>query len=99
LIIADRTFSNIKDLANKKFYSNNTYSFFKLATLGWTAHNDLGFLKSSASRKKPYKVITVDKQDEVVPVFSSLTVGITKKVWTQLAKREDLEMPFKEKQI
>jgi hypothetical protein len=87
MIIADRTFSNIQDLSNKKFYSNNTYSFFKLATCGWTAHNDLGFLKSNVSGKTPYKVITVDKQDEVVPIFSSLTVGVTKKVWNLLEKR------------
>lgn len=61
----------------------------------------MGYLKRKEEGvKQPYKVITVDKQDEVVPVFSSLTVGVAKKIWMKLEKRDSsVVVPFSNKQI
>lgn len=44
LIIADRTFGNLKDISLRKFEGTGTHFLFDLITLKWEARNDENFL-------------------------------------------------------
>ena len=45
LLLADRTFGNLKDVSTRKFVGAGTSYLFDLITLQWETHNDLNFYK------------------------------------------------------
>ena len=74
MIIADRTFCNFKKLAVRKFYSSLSEYLFKFTSCNWSANNDLNLLHKGVHTC--YKVVIVDKEDEVIDVYSSLMTGV-----------------------
>ena len=75
MIIADRTFSNFKILAQRKFYHSISDILFKCGSFGWQANNDWNITFRSSTC---YKVIITEKNDEVVDLHSSLMVGVAR---------------------
>jgi pimeloyl-ACP methyl ester carboxylesterase len=45
LIIADRTFGNLKDVSTRKFRGEGTSLLFDLITFKWETDNDLNYIK------------------------------------------------------
>lgn len=64
LALIDRTFSNLEDMAQYRFYSKITRVLFRVGSFGWNAQNDVNFLKRAT--KPVYKVILHDTRDAVV---------------------------------
>lgn len=75
-IFADRTFSNFDVLANRKFFSSVAEYLFKLSSGGWVINNDSNCLHKGV--KNCYKVMLIDKADEVIEVHSSLMTGVAR---------------------
>ena len=70
LIIADRTFCNFRTLADRKFYDPISKYLFKGSSCNWTASNDVNFISKGIGTC--YKIIIVDKNDEIIDIHSSL---------------------------
>ena len=77
IAIVDRTFSNFDSMARSRFDSYFASLLFKIGSCGWQIQSDENLLRK-ASNNKPttYKVVMVDKNDTVVPLQSSIMVGI-----------------------
>jgi len=114
MVIVDRSFSNLQEMAVSRFNSRFADILFKLGSCGWQSQNDFDFLRpafgktfkdrdrqqvnqpeqnrSSANdgfsdvvdievqaikcSNRSYKLITQDKNDEIVDIQSSLMVGV-----------------------
>ena len=74
-IFADRTMSNFDILSNRKFYSSYAKYLFKAISGGWLINNELS-IKGSKGSHSCYKVMMIEKADEVIDVHSSLMTGI-----------------------
>ena len=73
MVILDRSFSNLHDVAKGKFHGDSAVALFKWATPGWRSNNDFNMIKSRRSDKfSPghhcYKVLTCDINDDIVPL-------------------------------
>jgi hypothetical protein len=64
MAIADRGFSDLWTLAEKKFHTRFASSLMKYGTFGWQIQNGFNFLQMS----KSYKVIMQDPCDEIIPI-------------------------------
>lgn len=84
MVFVDRTFGNLHDVADTKFFGKIAISLFKFATGGWRASSDHDLLETRRDPKYGYqkdhcyKVITCDKNDEIIDVNSSLMVCAAK---------------------
>jgi len=76
MIIADRGFSDLWTLAERKFYGKMATSLFKFGSLGWQVHNAYNYLKCKRDDNQCYKVVLCDKNDEIVTLHTSLMIGI-----------------------
>ena len=74
MIIADRTFCNFKKLPVRKFYNKFSEYLFKFSSCNWLANNDINVISKGIDTC--YKVIIIDKEDEVVDIYSSLMTGV-----------------------
>ena len=90
MVIVDRTFANFHDLADRKFYGSISRWFFWLSSCGWYANNDVDFISKS---NKCYKVLAVEKADEVVELQATLLVGVSKLI------RKNKKMPITNEEI
>lgn len=45
MVIADRTFGNFNDIAQRKFYSRLSKGLFKIGSCGWQVNNDWNIIK------------------------------------------------------
>jgi hypothetical protein len=75
-MIGDRGFCDLWTLADKKFYGEIAISLFKFGTGGWQANNAWNYLKQGDEKKKCYKIVMCDINDEIVGVQCSLMAGI-----------------------
>ena len=79
MIICDRTFGNLHSVAETKFYGRIAQTLFNLTT-GWRTTNDVDLTTRDRENKfglqyqNCYKVVTCDKNDEIIDVHSSLPV-------------------------
>ena len=78
MIIADRTFSNFESLSTRKFYSSIAEYLWKVGSCGWSASSDWNIINKGV--ENCYKLIVIDKFDELVDVESSLMIGVAKLV-------------------
>jgi len=85
MIIVDRSFANLHDVVEQKFFGKIAVSLVKFATGGWRATNDLDFIKIERdskygcnTSKNCYKLLTCDKNDEIIELQSSLMIGVAK---------------------
>jgi hypothetical protein len=78
LIIADRTFYDFDILADRKFHSFYSKYLFRFGTCKWASisHKNTVYKGSNTC----YKVVMIEKDDEIVEVHSSLMVGIAREV-------------------
>lgn len=82
MIICDRTFGNLHSVAETKFYGRIATTLFNL-TAGWRTTNDVDLTTRERENKfglqyqNCYKVVTCDKNDEIIDVNSSLPVLAT----------------------
>lgn len=77
MVIADRGFSDLWTVANRKFYSELSMYLFKYLSFGWQANNDFNYITQNDNSRPPsYKVLLQDKNDEIVNFPSSLMVGV-----------------------
>lgn len=67
LLIADRTFGNLKDISTRKFAGKGTDFLFDFISFKWETNNDVNFLKA-----KCFKITSCDPKDDVVDEFASL---------------------------
>lgn len=74
MIYADRTFSNFESVSERKFYSKVANHLFKVSTWGWMVSNDANFINKGIN--SCYKVIMIDKNDEIIDSHSSLMSGV-----------------------
>jgi hypothetical protein len=81
MIIADRTFSNFKSLSTKKFYSSSAEYLWKVGSCGWKIASDWNIVNKGT--ETCYKLIVIDKFDELVDAESSLMIGVAKIVAEQ----------------
>lgn len=72
--ICDRTFSNFDLVAESKFHSRVSKLLFKIGTFGWRTCNDLDLVTKNT--QNCYKMIIVDKKDDIIDIQSSLIVGV-----------------------
>lgn len=73
-MIADRTFCELDQLAERRVAGRCTKFLFKFISFNWRALNDRNFIEA-----KCFKILTCDSQDDVVENYSSLPVGIAQK--------------------
>jgi len=79
MIIVDRSFCNFSDMAFWRYKGKAAEYLFKLGSCGWQVQNDFNYLKEHQEPgRKCYKVITQDKQDEIVDIQASLMMGVAK---------------------
>jgi len=83
MVIVDRSFSNLHEVAEKKFHGESARILFKLATGGWRATNEIDLVKPRSCKdeeddRQCYKVLTCDVADEIVDLHSSLMIGVAK---------------------
>ncbi len=84
MVIVDRSFGNLHEVARTKFFGQVTVDLFKYATGGWRASSDKDILSTVRDLRfgclpKPcYKVITCDKNDEIIDLHASLMVTAAK---------------------
>lgn len=84
MVIIDRSFGNLHSVAETKFFGKIATTLFKFATGGWRANSDHHILttvrdpKYGCQPEPCYKVITCDKNDEIIDCHSSLMVGAAK---------------------
>lgn len=72
LLFADRTFANLKVIAQNKMHGKIMHHFWNFATLGWKAQNDLNFYQANTQ----CKILSIDPADDVIDTPSSLCVGV-----------------------
>jgi len=87
MVIVDRSFSNLHEMAVWKYFGQAASMMFKIGSCGWQVQSDFNFLKdykglyevsteeNNENSNFCYKVITVDKNDEIVHVQASLMMG------------------------
>jgi hypothetical protein len=84
MVIIDRSFGNLHSVAETKFFGKVAIQLFKFATGGWRSTSDKDILSTVrdpqfGGQSKPcYKVLTCDKNDEIIDCHSSLMVGAAK---------------------
>ena len=83
MIIVDRSFSNLYDVANRKFFGQAAEDLLKFISGGWRGTSDLDFISTKrddrySSSPFCYKVLTCDTSDEIIELHSSLMVGVAK---------------------
>ena len=67
MVIVDRSFSNLYDVALHKFHGYLAVLLFKLATLGWDSNNDVRFYAQgieSEERQYAMKVAGIAPTEE-----------------------------------
>lgn len=77
-IFADRTMSNFDILSDRKFYSSYAKHLFKAISGGWIINNELSIKGNNKGSHTCYKVIMIDKADDVIDAHSSLMTGIAR---------------------
>jgi hypothetical protein len=89
MIIVDRTFGNLHGVADTKFYGKVAVALFKFATMGkWRAKSDYNLVSQERDYKygclheKCYKVVTCDKNDEIIDMHASL-ISCAAKIWCE----------------
>jgi len=84
MVIIDRSFGNLHSVAETKFFGKIAITLFKFTTGGWRSTADIDILTTVRDPKygcltKPcYKVLTCDKNDEIIDCHSSLMVQAAK---------------------
>lgn len=84
MVIADRSFGNLHEVARTKFFGQVSVDLFRFATGGWRASSDKDILctmrdpRYGCQPKPCYKVITCDKNDEIIDVHASLMATAAK---------------------
>lgn len=71
LLIADRTFGNLRDLSTRKFPGEGTKMLYDLVTLKWETDSDKNFIKA-----KCFKISTCDPLDDVVDQYACITARV-----------------------
>ena len=73
MIIADRSFGNLYEVAERKFNGESARILYKFATCSWRTTNDKDFLKlarydnaDDENESSCYKVLTCDVSDEII---------------------------------
>ncbi len=85
MIIADRTFSDFDILARRKFYHSVSEKLFKVGTCSWKASNFKNFI--DRGQETCYKVMMIERNDEIVEFHSSLLVGVAKELNQRLGSQ------------
>ena len=67
LLIADRTFGNLKNISTRKFFGFGVPFLYDLISFKWETDNDINFIKAPC-----YKITSWDPKDDVVDEYSSL---------------------------
>jgi hypothetical protein len=85
MVIVDRSFSNLHDVAEYKFHGKSAVAIYKMVTPNYSGTNAVDMILSSRSDRfcpgeKCYKVITCDINDEIIALNSSLMVGVAREV-------------------
>lgn len=81
MIIADRGFSDLWTLAEIKFFDKISSILVRYGTQGWQVQNGYNFLKTNPE-KACYKILLCDKNDEILPLQSSLMIGVANELCT-----------------
>jgi len=69
MVIADRGFSDLWTLAEKKFYGKSAIYLLNQFSFGWQVQNGYNFLKEHLLTKdSSYKVVMCDLNDEIIDV-------------------------------
>lgn len=72
MVIVDRSFSNLHEVADRKFFGEWAVALLQFMTGGWRTSNDYDFisterdLKYGAKNSQCYKVLTCDPNDEII---------------------------------
>ena len=84
MIIVDRSFSNLYDVANRKFHGLAAEELLKFMSGGWRSTSEMDFISTrrdnryGAQNDNCYKVLTCDTTDEIIELQSSLMIGVAK---------------------
>ena len=92
LIIADRTFYDFDILADRKFYSLYSKHLFRLGTCKWRSINHSNIIHKGTD--SCYKVIMIEKNDEIVEVHSSLMTGVAKELYRRSKHKINITPQF-----
>ena len=82
MVIVDRTFSDFDKLAQRKFYHKVSEKLFKVGTCAWKASNFKNYIDSVNDNS--YKVMMIERNDEIVEFHSSLLVGVAREAHERL---------------
>jgi hypothetical protein len=86
MVIVDRSFSNLYDVADRKFFGDSAVDLLRFMTGGGRGTSDLDFIKTErdykygAKNPQCHKVLTCDTSDEIIELHSSLMVGVAKEL-------------------
>ena len=86
MVIVDRSFSNLYDVADRKFFGSAAVDLLKFMSGGWRGTSDLDFISTKRDDKfgtqssHCYKVLTCDTTDEIIELHSSLMVGVAREL-------------------
>ena len=72
VMIIDRSFKDLIDVAESKCHGWQTKAIFKLFTCTWRCHNATNFVMADQC----YKIITCDPLDDTVDQFSNIVTGV-----------------------
>jgi hypothetical protein len=92
LIIADRTFYDFDILADRKFHSSFSKYLFRIGTCKWISINNKNVIDKG--RDTCYKVIMIEKNDEIVEVHSSLMAGVATEIYSRSQHKLKLTPKF-----
>ena len=92
LIIADRTFYDFDILADRKFHSSFSKYLFRIGTCKWVSINNKNVIDKG--RDTCYKVIMIEKNDEIVEVHSSLMAGVATEIYSRSQHKLKLTPKF-----
>jgi pimeloyl-ACP methyl ester carboxylesterase len=73
VMIIDRSFRDLIDVAESKCHGWQTKMIFKLFTCTWKTYNAINYVDA----KKCYKIITCDPLDDTVDQFSNIMSGVS----------------------
>ena len=74
-MVVDRTFCEMDQLSARRLHGYCTKALFKMISCNWKVTNDCNFVDA-----KCYKILTCDPNDDVVDNYSSLEVGVAKRL-------------------
>lgn len=86
MTIVDRTFCTLADMAKWKYHGKLASWLLKMGSCGWSVQSHKNFLKE-IPEKSCYKVITQDKNDDIVHIQASLVIGVAREVCEQQVKK------------